>query len=235
MFRLKFNQQMDSHTHTVSQGCGKNWTCDPFVQAPECDATSPPVSPYDSFRIYSYHEISRETGSTMDINAVFSEPVVEDLTLVNGLYQPVIQNLQVSVPIVLRVIAAMGGGIVILKFPSASASTCSLTVVAYDGVYLRNTVATNDFRLVEGGRADVQVVCDTVGVHELVYSSSTLIMKLNVSDDGSGSRVALVSDSDLAAIIRPSYLPDLTGSDVEVASYYSAAFWQDNFNHSSCG
>lgn len=225
----------------MSQGCGFNWTCDPYVQAPACTAPAP-VSPFDSFRLYSLHELSRDTGSTLDINAVFSDPVVEDLTLVNGQHQPVIQGLRVGVPVVLRVVGALGGGIVVMKFPAASAAVCRMTVLAYDGVYLRSGLAiasTSDFRLVEGGRADVQVVCETAAVHDIVYSGSNVMLQLNVTraeEEGEEAvQGSLVTDDELAAIVRPDYLLDLTGAEVQVDSPYSVAFWQDGFNHSSCG
>lgn len=169
----------------------------------------------------------------MDINAVFSDPAVEDMTLVNGQYQPVLQDLSVSVPFILRVVGALGGGIVRLQFPSASSSVCSLRVLAYDGVYLTSSILTNDLMLVEGGRADVEVVCRSAAVHDLVAGEDLLVMQLNVS--GVGDTGATVTDAELGAIVRPSYLADLTGPEVEISSQYSTAFWQDDFNQSICG
>lgn len=278
-FRLKFDQQLSSNTQTLSQGCGQNWTCDAYVQAPECNASSPAVSPYDSFRIYSYYELARETGSTLDINAVFEDPTILDMMLVNGQYQPVLQDLRVSDPVMLRIVAALGGGIVTLRFTSSSSSSspCSMTVIAYDGVYLYAGESRDNvdyFRLVEGGRGDVQVVCDAPGLYDLVNSGGVVMLQLNVtasdsdSDSGSGTsggdrgssggtatdtvtdidtqtkerdartdtntRVGVL-DSELASIVRPSYLGDLTSSDTEVQSQYSVAFWQDGFNQSNCG
>ena len=233
MNRLKFDQELDPETQTLSQGCGQNWTCDPFVQYPACNATDPPVSPYDSFRVYSYYEISRETGSTMDINAVLVDPNVKDFPLVNGQYQPVLQDLTVSLPVILRIVAALGSGIVRLGFSSASSSHCSITAIAYDGVYLRSTVETNDFRLVEGGRSDIQVVCNSTGIHNL-ESFNGVVFRLNVTANGtSGGEV--VSDNDLAGIVRPSYLSDLSTPDTSVDSPYSVAFWPNGFNDSICG
>ena len=263
---------MDPNTQTLSQACGQNWTCDAYVQAPECNASSPAVSPYDSFRIYSYYELARETGSTLDINASFVDPSVLDMILVNGQYQPVMQDLSMSTPILLRVVAAMSGGIVMLKFPSASAAVCSWTMVAYDGVYLQEGVsgaAGGYFKLVEGGRGDVQVVCHSAGVHDLVTYGGRVILQLNVSSSGSGSgssssrrrtsagttsetttvtereteretetatqTTAGVLDSELASIVRPSYLQDLRTPNTVVNAPYSLAFWQDGFNQSICG
>jgi hypothetical protein len=234
--RLKLDQTVDSTTHELNQGCGLNWTCDSYVQAPMCDPEDQDASPYESFRVYSYHELSRDTGSTMDVNAELVDPTVQDMRLVNGQYQPVIQDLKASVPVILRVVAALGGGLVTITPPQ----NCSMTIIAYDGVYLRAGLATAAVMLVEGGRADVQVVCTSPGRHDLQTSDGTVLLTLNVttlqSQSGSSQGVNVtVTDQDLADITRPSYLEDLQGLTTSVDSRYSVAFWQNTFNNSKCG
>ena len=234
-FRIKFDQSVDHDTQELNQGCGTNWTCDPFVQYPMCNGSSeegPPISPYESFRIYSYIELSRETGSTLDINAHFSDPSIQDMMLVNGQYNPILQNVGMSEPVLLQIVAALGGGLVTLEFPSPS--SCEMTVIAYDGVYLRSAITVDTVRLVEGGRADVQVMCTSPGIFELRSSGGDAMFQLNVSQQ-EGIESSPVTDSELGSIIRPSYLDDLITPDVVVNSQYSVAFWQNAFNNSKCG
>lgn len=226
---IKFNQELGADSGLVNQGCGPSFTCDPYVQAPLCTGYET-ESDFSYFRQYSYIELGRTLGSTMAVNEVFTDPDVQDMQLVNGMYKPTVQLVQGSHSI-FRIIVASGGGRLYLTIKEGS-GTCSMSVIAYDGVYLDALESKDTIGLVEASRADVQISCSQEGMFTLT-SEGADIMYLSVS--AVGTQTTGVTDDDLGGFVRPYYLQDLMGDDVKIDSHYSMHIWRKGFDSSVCG
>jgi len=231
--RLKFDQEVSSRTGEVNQGCGRDFYCDPLVEAPLCTGEETEPSPYESFRIYSYTELGVETGNQMDVNPVLINESIQDMHLVNGQFRPTLRHMVRGSPAILRIVHASGGGQLAL---SIREDGCVMEVIAYDGVYLDSLLPMDTVYLVEASRADIQVVCYAPGVFTVQHhgdDAAGVLFYLNVSS--TGQIKPMVTNADLGNILRPWYLQDLTGSEVPVDSFYSLHTWRNGLNHSICG
>lgn len=228
---IKFDQEVSPRNGKLNQGCGNDTPCDPVVQAPLCTAADVEPAPYESFRIYSYLELGAEVGNTMEIDYKLADASIKDMKLVNGQFIPTLSITQDSAAI-LRVISASGGGQ--LDIVVNSSGVCDMYVIAYDGVYLDAKLHKEVVRLVEGSRADIEILCTHPGIFN-VYDLSARMELFSLQVAPGSEHKPLVTDSELAAIVKPSYLQDLMGSDVQVDSYYSMHTWRNGLNHSICG
>ncbi|CAE7661735.1 unnamed protein product, partial [Symbiodinium microadriaticum] len=188
----------------VSQGCGEGWACDPTSQGPLCTGAED-SSPFNPFRLYSLQELSAAAGSTMAINPQLVDTTDTDLNLVNGQYRPVIR-LALSSPSVFRIVHAAGGGPLQLSLSDKVA--CVMAVLAWDGVYLDARLPQTELHIVAAARVDIEVTCKEEGLFSMDTNDHSIVwyMYVNASTEVKAS----VTDEDLAGIIRPWYLQDLT-------------------------
>lgn len=228
---IKFDQEVSARNGKLNQGCGNDTPCDPVVQAPMCTVQDTEPAPYESFRIYSYLELGAEVGNTMEVKLQLQDENVQDMKLVNGQYIPSLSVTQDSA-FILRVVSASGGGQ--LDIAINSSDICSMFVIAYDGVYLDAKLPKDVVRLVEGSRADIEVLCTQSGLFE-VYDLSAKMQLMTLQVSRGSVHKPTVTNSELAAIVKPPYLQDLMGSNVHIDSYYSMHTWRNGLNHSICG
>ena len=84
---------------------------------------------------------------------------------INGAYRPTIE-LNTSSPSILRIVHAHGAGPLLLRILNDPLESCSLTILAWDGVYLdeRLPVGSDEtLNVVAAGRVDVEVFCTAPG------------------------------------------------------------------------
>ena len=229
---IKFDQEVSQRTGTINQGCGRDMPCDPIVQAPLCTAADTEPAPYESFRLYSYIELGQEVGNTMPIEPVYKDPTKQDMKLINGQYLPSISLRQHSYAI-LRIVSASGGGQLDLSW-DGDTGACVMHVIAYDGVYLTTKLPKQSVKLVEGSRADVEVMCTETGTFYL-YDGASSANLMTVDVIPSDTIKPPVTNAELAAINRPFYLADLMSNEIHIDSYYSMHSWRNGLNHSICG
>jgi hypothetical protein len=229
---IKFDQEVSARSGKLNQGCGNDTPCDPVVQAPMCSAADTAPAPYESFRIYSYLELGVDVGNTMEIDYQLTDESIQDMKLVNGQYMPTLSITQDSA-VIIRVVSASGGGQ--LDIAVNSSGVCWMNVIAYDGVYLDAKLHKEVVRLVEGSRADIEIFCTASGTFNVYDLSAKMeLFSLYVTHSSSDHKPR-VTDSELAAIVKPLYLQDLMGADVHIDSYYSMHTWRNGLNHSICG
>merc|ERR1712241_159030 len=88
------------------------------------------------------------------------------LLLSNGRFEP-----QLKVPVGhwmrLKLINAASGANNMMNFGFGSDRSCTLRVLAYDGVYLQTPRRQESVVIPPGGRADIAVKCSQVGLHKL--------------------------------------------------------------------
>jgi FtsP/CotA-like multicopper oxidase with cupredoxin domain len=200
------------------------------------------------FRSYSLQELSAAAGSTMTINPEFyATTTAEDYVLVNGLYRPVIR-MRVNSPSILRMVHAHGAGPLLMSINNDD-NNCSLTILAWDGVYLDERLElTNDetVNLVAAGRVEVEVLCHSLGIFQMVENGNILFYleitpppppppSTSPSPPPPPPPRQVVSNEDLKGIIRPWYLQDLLWDDQKIDSNYSLFITQENFNSNLCG
>ena len=173
----------------------------------------------------------------MDINAEFSDESKKDFLLVNGQYVPTIE-MRTDSAVILRVVHAAGGKPLPMTLSTTAAASCSMAVLAWDGVYLDQRLPQSTVNMVAASRVEVEVVCSADGVFTLLGDGEDLLTLL-VYADGAGSlpaqKKASVTDAELAGIVRPWYLSDLTGNGVTVDTTYEVSIDQAQRNHSVCG
>jgi len=216
----------------VTQGCADGWACNSGEQSPLCTG-SETSSPFNPFRIYSLPELAAATGSNMDMNIQLTDESDKDLNLVNGLHEPLL-NLTTNSSVILRTVHAAGGAPIYISAAATDdgGAPCSLTVLAWDGVYLDERLDYETVSLVAASRVDIEVTCTRSGLHELVAGGKTL-MFLYTSDDAAYPAKSPVTSAELAAITRPWYLSDLL-SDVDIDSWYTVSINQENKPDDTC-
>jgi FtsP/CotA-like multicopper oxidase with cupredoxin domain len=148
----------------VSQGCGPQHSCDPITQSPLCSG-SENQSPFNSYRLDSLQELTAQAGGLFDLNIRFNAssrgpPTSSSMDLVNGVYQPRLTLTQSS-PMILRIIHATGGQPLRLSLTQGAA--CLMTVLAWDGVYLRSRMNLDLVTIPAGGRCEIEVKCVELG------------------------------------------------------------------------
>jgi hypothetical protein len=188
------------------------------------------VSPFNAFRLYSLQELSASAGSTLDINPVLTDNAITNLDLVNGMFRPVVRMVQGS-PSIFRIVHAAGGGPLVLTL--SDASVCSMTVLAWDGVYLTGRLPQTEVHIVAASRVEVEVSCSQEGLFSIDNNFESVVFYVYVN--ATGTVKASVSDADLAGIVRPGYLQDLTDASQSVDSEYSVFISQEGMNQSVCG
>eukprot|EP01084_Bolivina_argentea_P280090 478919_1 len=120
-----------------------------------------------------YPEIEREhSGVSYDMQTVFDDI---NLFLVNGQFQPIINDMYVNRFRRLRLINAMGSFYIQYKFPSAA---CEWYQIAADGIFfdeildLSINTHLNELILPMGSRADILVKCNTAGIYKIYASEN---------------------------------------------------------------
>mmetsp|Transcript_4776 Transcript_4776/g.7266 ORF Transcript_4776/g.7266 Transcript_4776/m.7266 type:complete len:653 (+) Transcript_4776:95-2053(+) len=211
----------------VTQGCGVGYACDPVAQAPLCTGEEE-SSPFNMFRVYSIQEFNAECGSDMELNVEVVDPDETDMDLVNGMFRPTLHLVQGS-PSILHTVNAFGGAPLSLSVSDAS---CSIHVIAWDGVYMEARLEQQTVNIPGAGRASFEIVCDKEGVF-IMRNGAKHMMTLFVNS--TGVRRPTVTDSELKGIVRPWYLQDLFGDDVVVNHRYSVHISQDNKPTGDCG
>ncbi len=226
-----FNQAVSS-SGIIDQGCGESFACDPIVQYPLCTG-SEDVSPYNSLRHYSFLELAREVGSELDIDPEFADGNSQDVIFINGQIMPVL-DVQLGIPSIVRVVTAIGSGEFKLHVDNSTA--CRLTVLAVDGVYLRERWEREYVLVMEGSRADIEITCISEGIFVLQHRSHDILHINSSRSDGSASVSSCgVTDIELQQIQRPSYLEDLMGSEIKIDDHYAVSLSRTGFNESICG
>lgn len=220
----------------VSQGCFEGWACNADEQMPLCTG-SEDSSPFNPFRIYSLQELAEATGSIMDMDLQIEDESDKNLNLVNGLYKP-LQNMTTNSSSIFRVLHAAGGGPLHLSvFPDETNGNmlpCSMTVLAWDGVYLDERLDYDRVSIVAASRVDIEVTCVVSGLHEIIADGKTLLY-LYTTDDPDYPSHSPVTNEELAAIRRPWYLKDLLEVDEnDIDSLYEVSINQDHRPSSAC-
>lgn len=212
----------------VSQGCDVGFPCDANTQSPLCSGTET-SSPFNMFRIYSIRELEEECGGDLNINPKLTNPSITNMDLVNGMFRPTLKLIQNS-PTYVSVLNAFGG--VPLELTISNPSICLMTVIAYDGVYQKARWPRTNVNIPGASRAVIEIICSQTGAFYL-YNINSYMMTLYVTS--TGTIKPKVTDTELAAIIRPSYLNDLTGSGVVINHRYSLSLSQDGKSRTTCG
>ena len=219
----------------VTQGCFADWPCNANEQSPLCTGTET-SSPFNPFRIYSFIELAAATGSNMDMDIQLIDDSKQNLNLVNGQYQP-LKNMTTNSSVILRIVHAAGGAPIYISVQGDdnSSPACSLTVLAWDGVYLDQRLDQNVVSLVAASRVDVEIICWRSGLHELVAGGVETLMYLYTVDDSTFPAKPAVTNDELAAIMRPWYLSSLLNVNSDsINSRYSVSIDQDNKPEDYC-
>jgi FtsP/CotA-like multicopper oxidase with cupredoxin domain len=213
----------------ISQGCDVGFPCDSVTQSPLCTGTET-SSPFNMFRVYSLQELETECGGEFNSNIQLTDPSITDMDFVNGLYRPTLELRQNS-PSYLRTLNAFGG--VPLELSISDPSVCEMNVIAYDGVYQTARWFRTMVNIPAASRAVIEVFCKETGVYYLNNGNKPM-MTLYVTAT-SGSIKSKVTDTELASIVRPFYLSDLTGSSTVVNHQYSLSLAQEGKSRNTCG
>lgn len=201
-------------TISVSQGCAPGAICRVEWQSPLCTG-SEIESPFTPFRIFSYLELSAEVNSDMRHNLVFNG-TEENYYFTNGQYVPTI-TMDVNEKRILKMIHAVGGEQMDLELKSG-AGECSMTVIAWDGVYLRAPYKTTTLTMMAASRVDVVLTCTDPGQYFLRNTINNLTEILIT--DSLATDTLTITEDDLSMIKFPSYLDDLQGDDIVVNDAY---------------
>jgi FtsP/CotA-like multicopper oxidase with cupredoxin domain len=191
--------------------------------------------------MYSLQELSAAAGSTLDINPEFyATSSAEDYVLVNGLYRPVIRLIHDS-PSLLQMVHAHGAGPLLMSIDGDDGN-CSISILAWDGVYLDERIDLHleeTINLVAAGRVEVEIRCRSQGTFQMVENGEILFyLEVNPPPPEIPPRRPrpVISNEDLQAIVRPWYLQDLLETEEEeIDSTYTVFITQENFNQNLCG
>ena len=157
---------------------------------------------FDPFKQYSFSELETATGSTVHAAGT----ITTDLLVVNGMYQPVI-NMAPGQRKVLRTVFAAGAAhpALVIRPP-----TCTMTLVAVDGVYLDTPRTVTRVSYMPASRYDIVVYCPTAGTFAIENTERGFggtVASIVVS--GSATTTSDVPSS-LTSITKPYYLQDQT-------------------------
>lgn len=217
-----------SSEELVSQGCANGATCVADWQGPLCTG-SETESPFAPFRIYSYLELSAETNSDLDANPSFSDST-ESWYFTNGQFVPTISMAEDEFRI-LQLVHAVGGDKMDLEFRGPSTG-CSMTVIAWDGVYLQTPYTASIVSLMAASRVDVVVTCTTSGTYTLGNRINNLLeIIVSGSDD---SKSVAITESELQSINFPNYLDDLQSDTLPIDDTYQIHMSQGGRDASEC-
>jgi FtsP/CotA-like multicopper oxidase with cupredoxin domain len=203
------------------------------------------------FRSYSLPELSAASRSSLRIDPEFFASGPEDYVLVNGLYRPVLL-LTADSPSILRMVHAHGAGPLLMSLSgegegagAGGSRNCSLTILAWDGVYLEERLELSPaetLNLVAAGRVEVEVLCHSLGTFQMVENGEVLFyLKVAPASPSPVPPRPVVSTEALRGIVRPWYLQDLLWDNEteagtgKVDSNYSLFVTQENFDPHRCG
>jgi FtsP/CotA-like multicopper oxidase with cupredoxin domain len=187
----------------------------------------------DPHAALSYATLSSWTGSTLPINAVYTNSSIKDAWFVNGQYQPV-NAMHPGEWQIFDMTCSSGDRLLEIEIRTAigrnyGSQACEMRLLALDGVYLSSTrtgTYVDHLMMVAAGRATIAVRCASVGVYYFqaaspVTSTDALYHKLSGLDtasvqllmklDVSGTSMSTMADppTDLSSIPRPAYMADL--------------------------
>jgi FtsP/CotA-like multicopper oxidase with cupredoxin domain len=203
---MRFDQEKISGS--VSQGCGNNFPCSVYQG---CSGSG--SSPFNPFRVYSLGELQNEVLATAgtSLPVVFGNSSIQSFYLVNGQWNPTV-SLQPSQTKFIRMVHASGNHPLALTAPAG----CTMSVVASDGVLWRAPSTRTTLNFVQAGRYEAVISCANVGTYSFIGrfgdeqpQTSQTIFTVVVA--GVTAVAQTVTAAELAAVVRPSYLSDLTG------------------------
>lgn len=226
----------------VSQGCGFSDHCDVATQPGCLPGTAP--SPFAPFRHYDMQELTLGTGSALMPNPTFGNANnVQDMYFVNGQYQPSL-TMAPGEGRILQLLHTAGDSVLQVRAPTQGGPTgtplCTLKLLAQDGVFRRTAKdVSTGFKLTNAGRAEVSVTCATAGTYTFTgqFGDNTQYTQtlFTITVTGTATTSSSVTDAELAAIVRPAYLSDLTNAEVLVDNTYAVHFSQGGRQLSTCG
>jgi FtsP/CotA-like multicopper oxidase with cupredoxin domain len=215
----------------ISQGCDVGFPCDAITQSPLCSGTES-SSPFNMFRVYSLDELETECGGDFNSNIQLTDPSITDMDLVNGLFRPTLE-LHKNSPSYLHTLNAFGG--IPLELTISNPSVCEMSVIAYDGIYQTARWARTSVNIPAASRAVIEVFCSQTGIFYLNNGDKPMMTLYVTSPTTGGALKSKVTDAELASIVRPSYLRDLTSSSTVVNHQYSLSLAQEGKSRSTCG
>jgi FtsP/CotA-like multicopper oxidase with cupredoxin domain len=176
----------------------------------------------DPFRVRTYTSLQTSTGDTLAPNFQFENAQVKDIYLVNGQFQPT-YSMKANVPVIFDMVHSSGDHYLELEIRdaiNAGNSACTITLIAYDGVYFTEARSVAYNIMVPGQRTSAVITCSTPGTYYFqTYAND--VMRYKVMDDeirfnqnlltlvvtaGDSTATAIPS---LSSIVRPAYLNDL--------------------------
>lgn len=118
------------------------------------------------YRLDSLEELTKKAGGKFNINLRLNTtyngpPITQSLDLVNGRYQPKITITQSS-PIIFRFVHASAG--LPLRLSLTEGASCIMTILAWDGIYMRSRTSVTVLMIPVGGRCEVEVKCTELGI-----------------------------------------------------------------------
>eukprot|EP01084_Bolivina_argentea_P055647 101981_1 len=195
------------------------------------------VTGRDCFRVFSYcYEYCSMpvrqrilSGFAYNIESEYADNF--QIFLVNGQYQPVIEDMTVDTFRRLRFLNAVSQYYIHYQFPITS---CAWFIIAIDGIYLTDNEVRNlnespyfgEYLLPSGGRLDVIVRCSVAGTYDIVTTESTendpsllehigrvpgdvVLFAIRVNTDGADT----VRSIPVSYPPRPAYLTDLRSAN----------------------
>lgn len=178
----------------------------------------------DPFMVRTYETLSTLTGNTLSINPEYTNSSYKDIYFTNGQFQPY-YSMTTGEGVVFDMLNAVGDHVLEIELRTGlngtgSTSSCSMYVIALDGVYLNATRAVTYVVMYPAQRTSIIVTCNTAGTYYL-QSFPDLSTRYGLSDTETrfsqnlltlvvaGTASTSTSLPDLSTIPRPGYLSDL--------------------------
>ncbi len=183
----------------------------------------------DPFTVRTYPEFIKLNKDSLNPNFSWSNPNYQDIYLTNGQFQPN-YSMSAGQNVIFDVLNASGDQILELQVMSniGSGSTCDMTLLAMDGVYLTAPRKINFFPMLPSSRASIAILCNSVGTfylqsfadqnargnfvdNEVRFTQN--LLTLNVGPSSTNLQGVSATSIALKKISRPSYLNDLTNNN----------------------
>lgn len=150
------------------------------------------------------------SGAGYAANAVYDAAAATTYFTVNGLVAPV-QSLTAGDSYVFRLVYAAAMELPTVSLQGGINASCSMQVIALDGVYLTAPRAVTFVRLPPGARADVVIACAQAGAVNLSATATNFsnLAQTLVALTVTGGAAAPVPLPAAIAVARPPYLTDL--------------------------
>ena len=164
------------------------------------------------FKIWSFSELETTIGSSVRASESLTSGTPNQFYLVNGMRMPTI-NFAPGQSKVFRTVYGAGFGQVFLEI---TGSSCTMTIIAIDGVYLDTPRTATTIHYVPASRYDFVVTCSTAGTFNIRNSNNFFAQGnfATISVSGTATSSASVPSS-LTSITKPYYLQDVRSSTVD--------------------